>query len=164
MTNNKKPPTQREEFLEFQTTALPLESPLGPSLTDALSVKPIIRTQWRKTPERFKRDPLPSKTVPGQSQKLKKIMDKYKVGIPPLGYRAIYSEDVTKDLGINPKALDYVDIQELSNENLQKINALEKERNEILRKHEETLKLKQEEETKDRLRKEIEEEAKASKP
>lgn len=128
----QNPLAQREEFLEFQTTALPLEAPLGPNLTDALSVKPIIQTQWRKVPRRFQKDLLPSMTVPGQSQKLSKLMAKYKVGIPPIGYRPIYSENVDADMGKNPKALDYVDIQNLSNENLKRINALEKERLDIL--------------------------------
>lgn len=49
-----------------------------------------------------------------------------------MGHRQLFSDDPENDLGINPKKLDYVDIQNLTNENLQRINDLEKQRQEIL--------------------------------
>jgi len=54
-------------------------------------------------------------------------MDKYNVGMPTTGYKPIYSEDIENDLGINPKKLDYVDIQRLSKQNEEIINRIKQD-------------------------------------
>lgn len=107
--------------------------------TDLHNWKPIqISTPHRRYKSQRKVDPGISQTVPGQSQKLKSILSKYKVGIPAIGHRQLFSETPELDRGINPKSLDYVDIQNLSNENLQRINALQQERQLILQEARET--------------------------
>lgn len=83
-------------------------------------------------------------------------MDKYKVGIPVNGYRKIYSEDIDKDMGINPKRLDYVDIQNLSNETIAQINDLNKKRIELIEKVANERREKQREDLKQELKKELE--------
>jgi len=96
------------------------------------TTKPKISTPWKKIANRKKFVPGISLAVPGQSQKLKDLLNQYNVGIPKQGYRLIYSQDINQDLGINPKMLDYVDIQHLSEENLKRINKLEAERRSII--------------------------------
>ena len=73
-----------------------------------------------------------SQTVPDQAQQLSRIMDKYNVGVPTSGYRPIYSEDIENDRGINPKTLDYVDIQNLKKENQNKIEQINQDHQSIL--------------------------------
>lgn len=136
----------------------PSES-LTPTTTVGLSFpKPYIATQWRPRPRVYEADVLKSATVPGQSQSLKNIMAKYKVGIPPNGYRPIYSENTDTDLGINPKSLDYVDIQNMSEENLTRINQLNSEREKIISDHKELQNQKQMEAFEKKIRDKIEEE------
>lgn len=56
----------------------------------------------------------PSKTVPDQTMSLRTIMDRYASGMPIGGIKeAIWDDDVENTLGINPKTLDLVDLQEL---------------------------------------------------
>lgn len=86
-----------------------------------------ISTQWKKREPKAAPNYGVSLTVPGQSQSLKDLMSQYIVGIPTTGYHPIFSENPELDLGINPKTLDYVDIQNMSNANLKKINQLNTE-------------------------------------
>ena len=56
----------------------------------------------------------PSMTVPDQTMSLRTIMDRYASGMPIGGIKeAIWDDDVENTLGINPKTLDLVDLQEL---------------------------------------------------
>ena len=56
----------------------------------------------------------PSMTVPDQTMTLRQIMDRYASGLPVGGIKeALWDEDPENSLGINPKSLDLVDLQEL---------------------------------------------------
>lgn len=55
-----------------------------------------------------------SKTVPDEAMSIRQILERYASGLPlPITKTPIYSEDNEED-GINPKTLDLVDIQEMS--------------------------------------------------
>lgn len=94
-------------------------------------------------------------TVPNQAQGLKGMMARYNVGIAPRGYEAIYSEDPTLDVGINPLRLDYVDIDRLKEENLAEINHLNAKRERALQNAKQAAKEQQEKEFEDKLRAKI---------
>ena len=56
----------------------------------------------------------PSKTVPDQTMSIREIFQRYAAGLPIGGnINPIYNEDA---MGINPKTLDLVDVQQLSME------------------------------------------------
>jgi hypothetical protein len=65
----------------------------------------------------------PSMTVPDQTMSLRTIMERYATGMPIGGIKeAIWDEDPENTMGINPKTLDLVDIQELKLINQQDID------------------------------------------
>lgn len=97
--------------------------------------KPIVQTQYTREKEVSQRRQSrfgESQTVPDQTQKLSRIMEKYNVGVPTSGYRPIYSDDIENDRGINPKTLDYVDIQNMKKANQEKIEQINKNHQSIL--------------------------------
>lgn len=97
--------------------------------------KPNVQTQYTREKDVKQRRQSKfglSQTVPDQAQQLSRIMDKYNVGVPTSGYRPIYSEDLENDRGINPKTLDYVDIQNLKRENQNKIEQINQDHQSIL--------------------------------
>lgn len=89
------------------------------------------QTPYNKRLEKRKQEWGPSLTVPGQSQQLSDIMRKYSVGMSPTGRKTIYDDDTENTLGINPRKLDYVDIERMKDENIIKINRLNAERQRI---------------------------------
>lgn len=95
------------------------------STQTTMDSKPFFNTQWSKAPRKEKvYDPI-SKTVPDQSQKLATIMNKYSVGMPTTGFRKIHSENPENDFGINPKKLDYVEIQRYLENNKKRLQQLQ---------------------------------------
>ena len=67
-----------------------------------------------------------SQTIPDQSMSMRTILEKHSRGLPVSGsHEGIYDEDVENTLGVNPKTLDLVDIQELTELNRKQIEKVE---------------------------------------
>lgn len=70
----------------------------------------------------------PSKTVPDQTMSLRTIMNRYASGLPVGGIKeALWDDDAENSLGINPRTLDLVDLQELKLENEILINDIKEQ-------------------------------------
>lgn len=85
------------------------------------------RSQWNPPIPKLKTEWLPTQTVPDDTMSLRNIISKYAQGIPISSTKVpIYDED-NESLGINPKTLDLVDIQELKAQNQKKLRELQAE-------------------------------------
>jgi DNA-binding transcriptional MerR regulator len=79
-------------------------------------------------------------TVPDQTMTLRQIMDRYASGLPVGGIKeALWDEDPENSLGINPRVLDLVDLQELKEMNKEDIKELSRKEQKALKAQQELL-------------------------
>jgi len=79
----------------------------------------------------------PSETIPDQTMSMRTILNRFAQGLPVAeGKDPIYDEE-NESMGINPKRLDLVDLQQIRLENEDKIKRLQKKMEETERKKQE---------------------------
>jgi len=69
---------------------------------------------------------MPSLTVPDENMDLKTILKRHSQGMPIIGQQPLY-EDEHGSSGINPRTLDFIDIQNLRNSTKQEVDRLTKD-------------------------------------
>lgn len=69
----------------------------------------------------------PSLTVPDQAMSMRTMIERYAKGLP-IGdaKEEIWDDDIDQTMGINPRTLDLVDLQEMKMNNEEKITKLKK--------------------------------------
>lgn len=99
--------------------------------------KPQIQTQWKQRERKLERDWGPSLTVEDETMDLRTIVSKYVNGVPMSGAKDHpFFDEENETAGINPKTLDYAEIQTLKEE-AQK--AIDRNRSALLKQQETTL-------------------------
>lgn len=125
--------------------------------TTASSIsKPFIATPWKKRPKKAGKVPGKRLTVPKQAQGLKGMMARYNVGISPRGYEPIRNEnEETLEVVIDPRRLDYVDIDHLKDQTIAEINYHNAKLEELTQNAKKAAKEQQEKEFERQLREKI---------
>lgn len=84
--------------------------------------------QWSNSkPTEGKKFTMPSMTVPDMTMSMRTILDRYAKGLPVADAKeAIWDDEAEESMGINPRTLDLVELQELGVKNKEKISHLEK--------------------------------------